>query len=250
MSRILVSWLLFAVSLIALAFVAIGYLTADELYNNKVLMAVFLLLVPVLVTDRVAGIFTEMAAAKEAQALESRLKSLPGNLAGRNDIITFPNANHGTEYCAEMARRATLVKNTVLRYGEGATSMPLPDQMDGYQRWLAAKRESVSSGCTWVEIVSQYLAPKDPQSEFVVVMTARNNYKVRWIDDKNGVPVQMILMEFPEGGKEVLFGWQLPTMPQGPCFLTRNQKVIEYFESYFSCLVERSQPNRAVAKAE
>jgi hypothetical protein len=241
MSRVWVSWLLLALSVIALGFVAIGYLTVDELYKNKVLMAVFLLLVPILVTDRVAGIFSETAAAKEAKALESRVASLPSLFAGRNDILTFPDAKQGVKYCAEMVRRATLVKNTVFRYGEGATSMPLSDQMDGYQRWIAAKRDSVSSGCAWVEIVSKSLDPRDPQSAFVAEMAGRTNYKCHRINDKNGVPVQMILMEFADRGKEVIFGWQLPTVHHGPCFLTRNENVIDYFVNYFSCLVERSQ---------
>jgi hypothetical protein len=43
----------------------------------------------------------------------------------------------------------------------------------------------------------------------------------------------MTIFEFING-KEVLFGWEFPGVQNGHCFLTKNDKLVEFFEDYFS----------------
>lgn len=185
-----------------------------------------------IIIDRLASVLADVFNSKESEKLEDRFKALPRMVSGRNDIVVFHSPADAVEYCISESKKAYSVKNTVLRYGLSSSSVDIFGD-DLYKKWIDAKHKSISSGAAWSEIVSTHFDDSDPQISFINSLRKSINYRYKKIDDRVIPMMQMTIFSLENGDEAAVFGWFFPEMQQGPSFLTRNQILIRYLDSYF-----------------
>ena len=249
-------WLLFGASLVSLISILLSYLLDKSFPNSPIFIATFLLFATTIISDRIATIIDAVfnqqdETDKEAQCTKkidkvcSELKEIPKILHGDRSLTIFDSRTEGLTYAINAVKTAVSVKNTVLRYGNSHTAA-MGDQT--FKKWIDAKRESMNStNCIWTEIVSKYIGIEDQQTQLITDFAHDNpNYIVKWLDDVQLPMVQIAIFQYAGNKKDLLFGWELPGLPHGPCFLSTNQRVIDYFEAYFSLCLGRSIDSRDV----
>jgi hypothetical protein len=222
---------------------AVGILTLGIIYwqfpsvatSASIVQPVFWMFAGLFVADKLGGLATAFFSDRAQDKIEGFYDALPHLLAKDRDIRAFKTRDAGYNHCIELSRTATLVKNTVLRYGARETSQKV-DRV--YHAWLDAKNHSVRTGIctTWIEIVSLRLKPNDSQCKLMNELrsTCGNVYEAKIIDDTTCPMVQMTIFEFGDEGrkKEILFGWEFVKAP-GSSFSSQNDQLIDYFERYF-----------------
>lgn len=216
----------------SLVFVFFQYLKGGAT-NDPILLAVFFLFATTILIDRIGQVFTNYSTERDEDDLRDLIDRLPGNLIGRNDIVAFPNDAEASAYCTAMVPFAISVKNTVLRYEHAKRGVE--DNSD-YTEWRKEKVASIKSNrCSWTEIISNDIDRNDYQREIVSKFSkiGRSKYNWRFLDEELHPMIQMAIFEFENGGKEIIFGWQFPGVPQGPCFVSKNDRLVLFFESYF-----------------
>jgi len=220
------------ISLAALGVISVEYLVAKPPESLRdILMPILFLFATMIVVDKFGAVFSGRSFDEERQEVTDLVQTLPSLMSKSHDVVTFSSRARGYTYCINAAEFAISVKNTVIRYGDDAAASP--NDYD-YAAWREAKYKSITtSHCEWYEIVSNYLARDNPQiSLFDKTKLRRTNYHSRYIDDVKCPMVQMTIFDFHEY-REVIFGWEFPELEQGMCFLTRNDRVVAYFDKYF-----------------
>ena len=182
---------------------------------EHIFYAVFFLYASGLVVDRIGDVARTLAQEKQEEEFEERSGIVAELVCGRNDLVTFPNAISGLQYCVNAVREAVSVKNTILRFGQKQSHSP---QDEVYQQWVAAKRTSVESNtCTWSEIISCHIPRSSDLYKIIEPLAQKGSryHSYRTIDDKTMPMVQMTIFEYRSGYREILFGWEFPGHPQG-----------------------------------
>ena len=187
-----------------------------------------------LVIDRIGDVARTWTLETQEEELNKRLSALPGLFAGRNDLVTFSNAQTALVYCISAVGGAVNVRNTILRYGSAQTHSPTDST---YNEWLDARDRAVrGSACTWSDIMSEHIESGSKVYREGVLLSQLGNryYDFKILNDKANPMIQMTIIENAAGYKEIIFGWQFPGFPQGPPILTRNERLIYFFEEYFN----------------
>lgn len=240
--------------LASLVFVFFEYLKGGTT-NDPILLSVFFLFASTIVIDKVGQIFTSYSSERDEDEFRDLFDRLPGNLAGRNDIVAFPNDGEASRYCAAIVPLAISVKNTVLRYDYARYD--LSDNSD-YTEWRTLKIDSIrSKSCSWMEIISAHIDPTDYQRDVISQFSkiGRSKYDWRFLDEEKTPMIQMSIFEFRNGLKEVVFGWTFPGAPHGPAFASRNERVVTFFENYFThffnqCCVPEAELTATVQRGQ
>lgn len=239
--------------LIGLIVVLVTFAADQAIRMDKFVIPIYVAFFVIYISERASSIGTDILSDREAIELHTRMMNnfdrVPSLLSGARDIVYFRNTYDGLLYTISAINDAIDIKNTVLRYGSTSSVGAFEDV---YERWILEKRNSVSRSppCAWHEIVSIYFSENDPQRILSTDMqNLTDSYAFSLIDDCNNAIINMCLISFSNRPRELLFGHTFPTMLQGPVFLTRNENLINYFESYFNYWYNRCAENRDWLKA-
>ena len=227
------SFIILLGSIISVIFIYFQYVINEITHNNPTLMVTFFLFATFLVTDRASALASDFLSDIDRKKTDGELFSIPTKFIGNNDIVAFSTALEAIKYCTAVVPMAISVKNTVFRYGRDNISIKYKEG-NAYSDWLKAKKSSLTdNNCTWAEIMSQHIRDNDDEKKFVNDVSSLGGfYDCSYIDENDKAIIPFIIFEF-RGYKEVIFGWEFPTMRQGPCFLSRNDRVVRFFENYF-----------------
>ena len=218
---------------VSFAFVYFQYLQSGA-NTSPILWSIFFLFSSTFLIDKLGQLATTISIEREDKDFNVSFARLPGLFAGRSDVVTFANDLEGTKYCVSVCPLAVSVRNTVLRY-DGFKRLNANDS--DYTEWLDAKRSSIRDNhCAWTEIISAHINPTDFEHRIRAAFGSDGTryHDWRFLDDEQSPMVQMTIFEYGNGMKEIVFGWQFPGIPHGPCFLIRNEKIVAYFEMYFA----------------
>ena len=230
MKRTPVSFILFIISIIGFSAIYYQFHISPDTKDNVPLILLLGSFGFLIISEKLCSMINDYLSDSEMSAIYSHLDRFPGLLAGRHDIVVFPNSIESLKYCLSVCELATDIKNTVLRYGISNSACP----RTLYDEWIKSKHKTLKNGCTWTEIVSKHIHENDPQKIFMRdVGLERSEYSASIIDDKKSPMMQMTIFTYSNGKKEILFGHEFPTMRHGISFLTNNKEIINYFELYF-----------------
>jgi len=216
------------VVIVTLVIVYFSYVQTNQ---SKELFAIFFLFSATFMTDKVAALFAGYGLDRDKLETDRLFKSLPSLLLESSDIVTFSNRKDGINYIVAMLKSAVSVRNTVLRYGKTASAT---SQDFEYEAMLEAKREALlKNDCPWTEIVSIHIDNDDKVMALISELKGKTRYNVSFIDDKCIPMIQMLMIDYDDREREVIFGWEFPEAGAAPAFSTRNRQVVQYFEKYF-----------------
>lgn len=197
--------------------------------------AILLLFWSNLIVDRISDVGVAYTADVEHNEIKGFFENLPSILAGPHHLMYFSSIIDSRHHFVQLAQSALSIRNTVLRYG-ASESADADDH--GYKEWLTAKKEAIlKRRISVTEIVSCHLGPSDVQRNFMKELANNSHYRFVELDDVRLPMMQLTIFEFASDGansKEVVFGWEFPESDQAASFASRNPKLVEYFEKYFS----------------
>jgi hypothetical protein len=149
--------------------------------------------------------------------LDERIKHLGGS-------------GQGLTWAAKaMSEGAISIKDIIIRTSKNITYLG----NDAHKIYLAQVEEFISKPNTkyvvvgndhGLNMVSQW-ASKRLGSDQLVVYFARINFPI----------TNLVIIEYPNKPKEVLFGWDYDNNNLAPVFCTRNPQIVAYFEGLFHC---------------
>ena len=205
---------------------------------------ILIALASVIVPDRIADVlasfnidFEDEERQKILDLIKEHFGSLSTYLLNAHDIVTFPTRREGLEHCIYLAKHASHIRNTALRYSAPSSlgdATELDDVDKVYLDWIEAKKQTLRRGYNVTEIISKYFAPNDPLRRFAAEENSAH-YDYRLIDDVANPMMQLTLFEF-EGRRpaEIVMGWEIPGKEEGLAFASRHRNLVEYFEAYFN----------------
>ncbi len=203
--------------------------------TNPIFLSVFFLFTATLVIDKLGLTFANFSTERDEKDLKHRLDRLPSLFVGSKDIVTFAHDGEGAKYCVSVVPFAINIKNTVLRY-KSSNLGGVHDGADNSTEWIDAKIASMTKHqCTWTEIISTHIGRQKNKRDVIDKLgnASTRFYEAKYLDELVTPMVQMSIFTMANGTKEIVFGWQFPGLQHGPCFLTRNEEIVRFFEIYF-----------------
>ncbi|MDB5584487.1 MAG: hypothetical protein JWR80_9663 [Bradyrhizobium sp.] len=231
--------------------IGLGLMTLSAILEGKATKEFLLLVIAiaaVIIPDRCVDIITSYFDDKREEESSGRTEeiikimnqyfgSLSSHLLGAHDIIAFPTRIEGLEHCIYLAKHASHIRNTALRYGQISSlgNTIDPDEVDKvYLQWIEEKKRTLLRGCSVTEIISRYFSSDDPMRQFAENERS-GHYASYCIDDRLNPMVQVTIFEF-EGRRppEIVMGWEIPGKEEGLSFASRHRDIVSYFEAYFN----------------
>jgi hypothetical protein len=207
-------------------------------YNDKTAFYIIATFALIICSEKLTNFIMSFREDKDHHRRVEFFDKLPIYLRDAHDIVYLPTRSEGLEHCIRASQNPKLryIKNTSLRYGSRPSATDTDsDENTLYLEWTKSRDKAASRGKEIFELVSKHYKLFDPGRRFFDDMRDKYSTKYHLVltDDVIHPMLQMSIFAFPEY-KEILFGWDYPGAEEGVEFLSRNPKLVEFFENYFN----------------
>jgi hypothetical protein len=230
-AELAVRWLFLIITVFGL----LGIFVSVRYEKMNLSESVFAAIIFFFLTERLLDVILAYISKNHLSAVNNSIMTLAQSLATSDNLIVFERPVDAMNYIKSHLQNARSVQDTFFRVGAHLTYKKSGDEAVAYLESLST---AVRQGCRFTGIVTD--ASMELYDYFRT--KAGKNYSFHNLKSGGTPLLNVTIVEYYGGQKELLFGWDYDSLDDGLVFATKSERAVSYFNSYFQCLLKECQP--------